>query len=59
MMTSCNDNINDRTLYAMYSSDMQKAYSSTYQGAGTAASAQCSQGGRKEGSGIVGPGDER
>lgn len=31
-MTSCNDNINDRTLYAMYSSDMQKAYSSTYQG---------------------------
>lgn len=31
-MTSCNDNINDRTLYAMYSSDMQKAYSSTRQG---------------------------
>lgn len=31
-MTSCNDNINDRTLYAMYSSDMQKAYPSTLQG---------------------------
>lgn len=46
-MTSCNDNIYDRTLYAMYSSDMQEAYSALVRG--TNASAQCSEEGRKEG----------
>ena len=46
MMTSCNDNINDRTLYAMYSSDMQEAYSALVRG--TKASAQCSEEGRRQ-----------